>query len=418
MSPRVIPKTPEYIRHVQERHRVQEAALEHAADVEASLDRLSRKHGLTAVRSRAGDGDYGARSVYSWFADQWQVRSAEARKTAAIARGVGRVDASDSAPGVPSRTHGTIHDARARLAAVELRDLSSTATQGGEFLLGAGTPLFIADAFSAAARAQATLADALPSGTLPDEGLKIELPRFTTGASVAVQASENAAVSETDPATATASSNVSYIAGQVDMSRQLFDRAMPGMDVVIAADLGRALGAAVDSALVAGTNANGQTRGLANITGHVAVTYTDASPTAAEIVSKIWEAYAKVSDTATGYGVAAPEDYVVALHPRRHAVIGTSADALRQLEPFGAVVSTGGIRTTLGAGTNEDEIYVVARAESFVALGRPEIATFEEIGSATLTVRISVRQPLAAMFGRAPTSIARISGTGLAAPVW
>jgi hypothetical protein len=51
------------------------------------------------------------------------------------------------------------------------------------------------------------------------------------------------------------------------------------------------------------------------------------------------------------------------------------------------VVATTGIRTNLGAGTNEDEAYVIARGEVFVTRNAPAFRVHESVGSNTLTVR-------------------------------
>ena len=219
---------------------------------------------------------------------------------------------------------------------------------------------------------------------------------------------------ETDPTTALASSNVAYIAGQVDMSRQLFDFARPGLDLVLAADLGADLGARVDVQAVQGTNANGQTLGLANVGGIVSVSYTDASPTPGELVSKIWEAYRQLADATVGYGVSDPGAYLTIMHPGRYAWLQAGfSTPIDELLP-GTVVQSAGIRSTLGAGTNEDEIFILVRDESFLCLDAPTFAVYPEVGSSTLTVRVQARQALAAMLARQPKSIARIFGTGLA----
>ena len=44
------PRYPTYAEHVDEQERIRVAAREHAADKEASLERVSRKHGITSVR--------------------------------------------------------------------------------------------------------------------------------------------------------------------------------------------------------------------------------------------------------------------------------------------------------------------------------------------------------------------------------
>jgi hypothetical protein len=301
----------------------------------------------------------------------------------------------------------------------ELRDL--TVSGLSPFSPSAGPPLFLADAFAAAARARAGLADALPKRPMPAQGDHIEVPRLATGAAVAVVATENATVSEVDPTSALASSSKCLVAGQVDVSRQLLEFSKPGIDEVLAVDLGNDQGLKVDQQLISGTNANGQTAWLANVSGANAITYTSGTPTAAALVSKIWSAYQAIADSGGGPSEPGEANYVIVVAPRRAAAIGadqgqTSATPVLPGLP-GRLVVTSGIRQNLGASTSEDEVFVVARNEVFVCLSPPVFQVFPEVGSSTLTVRLQARQYVAAMFSRQPKSIARISGTGLVTPV-
>jgi hypothetical protein len=208
----------------------------------------------------------------------------------------------------------------------------------------------------------------------------------------------------------------------VDVSRQLLEfGSRPGIDQVMAIDLGNDLGLKIDQQLISGTNANGQTLGLASVSGINTVTYTSATPTAAALVSKIWSAYQAIAEAGGGPSEPGPDNYVVLVAPRRAAFLGadagrTSATPVLPELP-GRLVFSPGIRLNGGAGTNEDEVFVVARNEVFVALSRPVFAVYPEFGSSTLTVRLSARQYVAAMFARQPKAIARISGTGLTPPV-
>jgi len=263
--------------------------------------------------------------------------------------------------------------------------------------------------------------DAAASATeFSPEGDHIETPRLVTGAAVAVVASENSTVQEADPTSALASSNKALISGQVDVSRQLLDFSRPGIDEVLALDLGNDTGLKVDQQLISGTNANGQTLGLANVASINTVTYTSGTPTAAALISKIWSAYQAIADAGGGPAEPGPDNYLVVVAPRRAAALGadqgqTSATPVLPSLP-GRLVVTPGIRQNLGAGTNEDEVYVIARSEVFVCLGRPVFAVYPEVGSSTATVRLQARQYCAAMFARQPKAIARISGTGLTPP--
>ena len=55
-----------------------------------------------------------------------------------------------------------------------------------------------------------------------------------------------------------------------------------------------------------------------NVPGVLTITYTDASPTVAEFLSKLWSAYSEVAG-ASGFGTSDPSAFVTILHPRRHA---------------------------------------------------------------------------------------------------
>jgi len=367
--------------------------------------------GLEEVR----DGD----TVESWFRDQLLVAEAKQRAERSLENVVLR----GKDIGDPDRPWVDVDldsaKERLRVAAAlgerELRDLSS----GGNPFIPAGAAVYVAEAFAVAARARASLFAALPQLPLPRYGLKVEVPRLTSGSAVAVVSAENTPVTEVDPATALASSARAYIAGQVDASRQLIEMARPGFDQVLARDLGAALGTNVDSQLVTGINSSGQTEGLSQVSGTIAVSYTDASPTPNELVSKIWDAFRQIAEQGGGPPEPGGDNYLIVLAPRRLAWLSanTGSTSSLTLPPLpGRVVATAGIRTALGVGTNEDEIYLLARSESFCGASEPVIAVYPEVGSSTLTVRVQARQSVAAMFSRQPKAIARISGTGLVAP--
>ncbi len=190
---------------------------------------------------------------------------------------------------------------------------------------------------------------------------------------------------------------------------------------MLALDLGADTRLKVDQQLISGTNSAGQTLGLSNVASINTVAYTSASPTAAALISKIWSAYQAIADAGGGPATPGPDNYLVVVSPRRAAALGadqgqTSATPVLPQLP-GRLVVTPGIRQNLGAGTNEDEVYVIAKSEVFISLSPPVFQVFPEVGSSTLTVRLQARQYVAAMFARQPKSITRISGTGLTPPV-
>lgn len=95
----------------------------------------------------------------------------------------------------------------------------------------------------------------------------------------------------------------------MDFSIQALEWADPQADISIAADLGKAIGAAIDAQLVAGSNASGQMLGFANVTGIKTVAWTDASPTSQEFVGQVWKAYDQIANG--GQGIAGPVRVIV-----------------------------------------------------------------------------------------------------------
>lgn len=147
--------------------------------------------------------------------------------------------------------------------AIEMRtNPNTTAGTGGEF----APPLWLIDKFGAAAVAGRVLADVIASyGNLfylPSGVAQVNVPKITTGASTAIQPGQGGAVSSTDEVTAAATSAVVTIAGELDVSQQLFDFTPIGFDQVAFTDLSKNYNKQLDSQLFNGTNANGQINGL------------------------------------------------------------------------------------------------------------------------------------------------------------
>jgi hypothetical protein len=68
-----------------------------------------------------------------------------------------------------------------------------------------------------------------------------------------------------------------------------------------------------------------------------------------------------------------------------------------------------GVPTTLGAGTNEDVALVVERSQVVLLSSGPMIRVFEEVGSATLTVRIRAHRDFALLVKNA-NAVAKVVG--------
>jgi HK97 family phage major capsid protein len=313
---------------------------------------------------------------------------------------------------------GSVEEARARLATVktnvEQRDVTSV-DPGAATFLGPG---YLGELFNTAARAEATLTQAFGLQPLPQGVKQIDIPRLDTGTSAAVPATEGSNVSETDVDAASQAGKIGIISGRSDLSIQAAEWMDPSFDSVLAKDLGKAIGAAMDAQLIAGTNANNQTLGLAAVTGIKTVAYTDASATSQEFIAKTWAAYDQIANG--GQGTASPDAYLTVMHPRRLAWLYANAQNAQSVEPLvpGRIVPCAGLRTALGASTSEDEAFVLLPAELPVFASSPvSIIVDENSLSGNMQIRLVAYRAVATGFGRAPAAIARISGTGMIAPV-
>jgi HK97 family phage major capsid protein len=311
-------------------------------------------------------------------------------------------------------------------------DLSSTDSAGGYLV----APLWLQEEFVTLARAGRVAADVLGPRSLPPNTDSINLPRMSAGTTVTTIA-DNASVSETDATFDTISGDVKTSAGLQDVSQQLVDRGVPGVDSVIFADLAKAYAVVLDTAVINSATANNL--GLLQVSGINAVTYTQATPTVANLYPKLADAIQRVH-----VNVFMPPTAIL-MHPVRWAFIlagidGNNRPLITPYAPqnavgsFGGVVSQGAVGSvqgipvytdpnipnTLGASTTEDRIIVVRADECFLyedAAG-PYVETFRDVGSGNLTVRFRLHNYWAQINSRRPKAISVISGTGLVAPTF
>lgn len=326
---------------------------------------------------------------------------------------------------------GSMHGdpaAQQRLARhkMETRDVDTSDPGAGVFV----PPKYLADEWAELPREQRPFANALPNRPLMAEGMSFTIPRLTTGASVAVQQTEADAPSETDADGTLLTVNVRTIAGQQDMSIQAFERTDPGFADVVLSDLRAAYDSYLDTQLLSGTGSNGQLPGIRGVTGRNTVTYTDATPTSAELLPKLYDGIQQIAD-----GRKANPDLIV-MHPRRAAWLASNLSSTFPLfqqgqlmqaagvQDGGFLLSVAGLRVVIdsnvgvlyGAGTNEDEIYIVRSADLAVYESPLRVRVLQEVLSGTLQVRVQVFAYAAFASGKQPEAIAHISGTGLAAP--
>lgn len=241
-------------------------------------------------------------------------------------------------------------------------------------------PQYLVEMNAPAAVAGRPFADVCNGHDLPETGMTMYLSKVTTGSSVADQSSEGATVSATDMDDTQIPISVRTAAGSATISRQAIERGS-GVDDVTFGDLLKRYNKNLDSNLL-----NAATHGLTNVA--TGVTYTDASPTAAELYPKIQSAAA----TSEGVFLDGIVDGLVAvMAPRRWrwlssqmtstwpfvsgpgapvqaGIRGTGeldGKGIRGYLPDGTpVVTDANVAVNLGTGTNEDEIYLVAPEEA------------------------------------------------------
>lgn len=310
----------------------------------------------------------------------------------------------------------------------EARDISTSATAGGGFV----PPLYMGEMWAGAPTPNRAFANAIGSRPLPATGMSITLPRITTQPATAAQSSENNALTETNLVEATVTTPVCTYGGIQDVSVQLLERSDPGIDLVIASELRANYDSKIDAALLSGAGSSGAHRGLANVSAINYVTFTEATPSAANTQAQI---YAAISAVASNR-YAQPD--LIVMHPRRAAFLAQSLSSnvplfqqggLSQAQGTqdGGFVSTlaglrvvldANITTTYGSSTNEDQIFVVKSDDLVLFEDAVRFEAFPETLSAELTVRLRLFAFSAFVSGRYPKSIAQVYGTGLAAPTF
>lgn len=322
-----------------------------------------------------------------------------------------------------------------RLARNDQEQRALTTTDGGigEFV----PPLWLVQEFIRLARAGRIIADQIRQQPLPTGTDVINLPRLATGTATAEQTSQNTAVQNTDATSNSVAANVATLAGQQVVSLQLIEQSPINIDDILLADLAADYSTKLD-VFVINNNAAGKL-GLLNVSGINAVTYTDASPTVAELYPKVADS---IQQVATGRFLAAQKIF---MHPRRWAWFTAAVDTAGRplvipmanmpqnvLAAMGDVVAEGfvgmlqglpvyqdpNIPINLGAGTNEDRI-ITARTDDIILFeGNPRAESFRETKADQLSVLLRFYNYAALHSARYPKAISVISGTGLITPTF
>jgi HK97 family phage major capsid protein len=313
----------------------------------------------------------------------------------------------------------------------EVRALTTTDGTGGDFV----PPLWMVQDYVGLARAGRVVADNVRQEPLPTGTDTISLPAVVTGTTTA-QHVVNAAVSETDATTGTITAAVFTVAGGQTLPVQLLEQSPINLDTIILADLAADYGIKLDTAVINSTNTNG--KGLLNVVGVNAVTFTSASPTAQLLYPKVADGIQQVH---TGRFLPPTHHF---MHPRRWAWLTAALDTVGRplvvpaaamsenvLAAISGVNSEGFVGTfqglpvyvdpnipiTLGAGT-QDAIITCRALDTILFEGSPKAEAFRETKANTMQVFVRFYNYYALHSARYPKSVSVIQGTGLIAPTF
>lgn len=275
---------------------------------------------------------------------------------------------------------------RMRQHQAEHRDITSTT------MVGMVVPQFLVNLATAVVRVGGPLIDALPSMELPDEGMNMTLPR-TTSALVGVTAStqtENTAVAEVDPSYTNVTEPVVTIAGEIDTSFQLVDRAGPVTDLFLAANVIEAVEDTLDQQVLAGDGTLSNMTGILSTTGISTHTWTMTTPTRDAFTQRI----ARLSSDVAGARRKVPT--LIIMHSRRwYWLLGAPITEtpgmgrpwqyqnITDEDPYvgrhggkAYIIVDDHIPTNIGAATNQDVVAIV-RSEDLPVLKGPTTVRVE-----------------------------------------
>lgn len=313
--------------------------------------------------------------------------------------------------------------------------MTTVAAAGGTF----APPEWIVDEYVKLARTARVTADLMTHQELPQGISSVNLPKVSTGSTVAVVQTQNTQISSTDITTTSLASSITTISGGQTVAIQLIRQGGTPIDDVVLSDLALAYASQLDLQVIAGTGANGQLKGL--VSSGTVVTFTTTTPAfvsstaAASFYNKLMSAISAVNTTRY-----LPADTII-MHPARWAWILEALDTQNRLQvspssPFfnaggaqndavaqGAVGALGGlpvyidpnIAQNLGAGTNQDQVYVLRRGDNWLWESPIEAASFDATYANQNSVFFRVLG-FSAFIARYAGSVQYIDGTGLIVP--
>jgi HK97 family phage major capsid protein len=319
---------------------------------------------------------------------------------------------------------------RARAGKAEARAISTTNGGGGEFV----PPLWLEDDWIAYLRPGRVTADKCHKQALPAGTDIINIPKVNTGTAVAQQTTQNTGIQQTDLTTTSVQSAVITLAGGQTVSMQLVEQSPLNIDEMVLSDLAkdynRQFGAYVIAQIAAAGTAVAWTQATPSFIGAAGsgAYYNTQNKAVSQLQTAIFEA-----------------PNAVLMHPRRWAWILTQLDGQSRplvvpeagglfnavggqasLEAQGYVGSIGGLPVfldpnlpiNLGAGTNQDEIFVAKMDEVWLWEGSFRAEAFAQTYAQNLSLFVRLYNYVSVQAGRYPGAVQVITGTGAVTPTF
>jgi HK97 family phage major capsid protein len=308
---------------------------------------------------------------------------------------------------------------------------------GGEFV----PPLWLEQQFIRLARPARITGNLVPTQPLPAGTDSINIPKVATGTTVAQQATQNQAISQTDLTTTSVNSPVITLAGAQVLSLQLIEQSPLNVDDIVLADLAAAYAQAYNSQILSGAGGAGNLTGIMTLAGTNAIDFSAA-------ITGTWAGafYSKLNDGIQRIHTNRflPPDTII-MHPVRWAYLLTQVDSqgrplvvpdagapMNALGNQDGVVSQGYVgrmlglpvyvdamiptNLTAGAGTNEDAVIVARMADLMAWEGNFKAEAFPQTYANQLSVLVRLYNYASFQPARYPKSISVITGKNLGAP--
>lgn len=271
----------------------------------------------------------------------------------------------------------------------------------------------------------------------------LNYPKLLTGTSVGLQSTQNTALSSTDPTTGYIQTGFSTLGGKNVMSQQLMDQGH-NFDKVITNDLAAAYAQQVGTQVFTGTGTGSGTNAVINGLGAATisntVTWTQASPTPQGFygqTAKLLSAFLTARLAPPTHWVMSPRRWfwlVASVDANGRPLVVPNAVAFNPLasqqdgphQPAGFVGTLHGlpvyidplVPTNIGAGTNQDNVYLIKADDLVLLESPPQVEVFRETYADSLGILIRLYAYVGTILNRHTESIGLLTGTGLITPVW